>query len=377
MEQGLQIGELWGFAIRIHWSVVVLIWLFAWSLASSLPASVPGHSQPAYWLAGLGGATALGLSLLLHELSHAVVARRAGVRVVDLTLWLFGGVARLSDEAESPRSEFRIAAAGPATSIALAAAFGCAAVGLRAVNVPELVVAVVAWLAVLNAALAAFNLLPGSPLDGGRILRAYLWHRYGDPDRAALDSARTGTVLAYSLIGLGLLQFLLGALIGGTWLAFLGWFLLTAARAEHSAVRSRRILSKVSVAEAMTPQPRTAPASISVDAFVRDYVLGARHSAYPVVAEDGSLVGLITLAQVRSLPAARRAHTSIGDVAIPPAELAVAESTEPVTAVLERMTASAGGRVLVIDSGHLVGILTAADVSRLIDVATPADSTGV
>ncbi|MCV7367937.1 hypothetical protein CRI77_17240 [Mycolicibacterium duvalii] len=215
MERGLVLGRVRGLTVSVHWSVLVIVWLFAWSLAGTLPQTTPGYSRGAYWLAGLCGAVLLAVALLAHALAHAVVARRAGIPVPEVTLWLFGGIARLAGEARTPRDEFRMAAAGPALSLVLSGVFAAAATALATGGAGALAAAVLAWLAVANAVLAVFNLLPGAPLDGGRILRAYLWRRHGDPARAAIGAAQAGCVLGYVLIGLGLLQLLLASVIGG------------------------------------------------------------------------------------------------------------------------------------------------------------------
>ena len=194
MDGGIPLGRVAGFALSVDWSVLVILWLFTWSLAATLPDTAPGHPSNVYWLAGIVGAVVLLASLLAHELTHAIVARREGVKVLGMKLWLFGGIARLGGEAKTPRAEFRIAASGPAMSLALAAIFAGAAAALRAVGTGDVVVAVTWWLAGINLILGLFNLLPGAPLDGGRILRAYLWRRHGDAVRAAVGAARAGRV---------------------------------------------------------------------------------------------------------------------------------------------------------------------------------------
>ena len=235
-------------------------------------------------------------SLLAHELTHAVVARRAGITVSGVTLWMLGGIASLGSDAKTPKTDFRVAVSGLATSLALAAGFAGAAAGLHAFGVAPIVVGVASWLSGINLLLGLFNLLPGAPLDGpllsmhaksGRILCAYLWRRHGDPVRAAVGAARGGRILGVILIGLGLLQFVAGALVGGVWMAFIGWFLLTAAHAEENQVVHRQSLAGVRVADAMTAHPHTAPGGITVADFIHRYLLGDRHSAYPVEGPDG------------------------------------------------------------------------------------------
>ncbi len=372
MDDGIPLGKVAGFPVSIHWSVLVVLWLFTWSLASTLPDTAPGHTSTTYWLAGFCGAVVLLASLLAHELTHSVVARHNGIKVVGLRLWLFGGTARLGSEAKTPGMEFRIAAAGPAMSLALAAVFAAAAAVLRAAGTANIVVAVAWWLAGVNAILGLFNLLPGAPLDGGRILRAYLWRRHGDARRAALGAARAGRTVAYVLIGLGLLEFFLGSLVGGVWMAFIGWFLLTAARQEEAWVLTRESLAGLTVADVMTAHPHSAPGWISVEDFVHDYLLGDRHSAYPVEGAGGTVSGLITLNQLRRLPPAQRATTLVADAAVPLEQVPLARPTEPVTALMERLDPAVGRRVLVMDDGRVVGIVTASDIARLVDVRTLA-----
>lgn len=365
---GIPIGRIAGFPVSLNWSVLVILWLFTWSLAETLPDTVPGYSPVSYWLAGGFGALILLGSLLAHELTHAVFARRAGVAVVDVTLWVFGGVTRLTGEARTPREAFRIAVSGPLMSLALAAVFGGAAYGFGAVGVARIVVGVAWWLAGVNVLLGLFNLLPGAPLDGGRVLKAYLWRRYGDGVRAAIGAARAGRVLAFILIALGLLEFLAGGLVGGVWLAFIGWFIFAASREEETQVITRQAIAGVRIAEVMTADPHTAPADITVEEFIQHYLLGDRHSAYPVADRDGAIIGLITLAQLRGIAPARRADTLIREAAMPLPAVPTATSDEPLSALLERLRAGAGNRALVVDDGRLAGIVTATDLSRLIDV---------
>ena len=378
MRDAIPIGRIAGFPVNVHWSVLVILWLFTWSLASTLPGTVKGYSPVAYWAAGACGALVLLASLVAHELAHAVVARRAGVAVGSVTLWLFGGVTTLGGEAKTPKAAFRIAIAGPATSLALAVIFGGLVAALQIMGAAPIVVGVASWLAVINLLLGLFNLLPGAPLDGGRVLRAFLWRRHGDSVRATIGAAHAGRVVAFILIGLGLAEFLLGGLVGGVWLAFIGWFIFAASREEETRISTQQMFSGVRVADAMTARPHTAPGWITVDDFVQRYVLGDRHSAYPVVDRSGSISGLITLRQLRDVAPGRRATTVVGDIAQPLHEVPSGAPQEPLTALLERMApAGPRSRALVFEGGQVVGIVTPTDVARLIEVyrlAHPADA---
>lgn len=365
MADDIKLGRVAGFPLAMNWSVLLIAWLLTWSLATgSFPYDAPGHSPSTYWITGLVAALVFFASLLAHELAHAVVARRAGVEVKGLTLWLFGGVATLGGEPPTPRADFRIAAAGPATSLGLAAAFGLVAGGLDVLGVAHLAVVAARWLAGINLMLGLFNLIPGAPLDGGRLLRAFLWRRHGDRVRAAVTAARAGATVGYGLIGLGLLQFLAGASVGGLWLVFIGWFVLGAARAEEAAVLTRDALGGLRVADVMTPRPVVAPGSITVRDFIERYLLGSPHSAYPVEGPGGGIVGLVTLAQLRGVPAAARDETTVVDIAVPLTDVPVAAPDDALVPLLERLTGQTGGRALVFDHGALVGIVTPTDIAR-------------
>ncbi|MBN3508702.1 site-2 protease family protein [Mycolicibacterium septicum] len=365
---GISLGRIAGFAVSANWSVLVILWLFTWSLASTLPDAAPGYSAVAYWLAGSCGAFVLLGSLLAHELTHAVFARRGGVGVVDVTLWLFGGVTRLAGEARTPKAAFRIAASGPVTSMVLGAVFAAAAYGLRLADSPRIVVEVGWWLAGINLLLAVFNLLPGAPLDGGRVLKALLWQRYGDPTRAGIRAARAGRVLALTLIVLGLMTFLTGALFGGVWLAFVGWFIYAASRDEEVQLMTQRAIADVRVSDVMTAYPNIAPTDITIEDFIQRYLLGDRHSAYPVANRQGEVTGLISLSQLRRIAPNRRAVTLVRDAAKPLPQVVSAQPEEKLTALLERMRTSGSNRALIFDTGQLVGIVTASDLNRLIDI---------
>jgi CBS domain-containing protein len=200
------------------------------------------------------------------------------------------------------------------------------------------------------------------------VLKAYLWRRTGDPVRAAVGAARARRVVALLFIGAGLAEFLTRAQVSGVWLVFLGWFIFAASRDEESQVRTQHAIAGVRVADVMTSHPHAAPADITVEDFIQRYLLGDRHSAYPVADRDGSIIGLITLAQLRGIPPSQRTSALVREVAIPLPDVPTATPNEPVTTLLQRLGSHAGDRALVVDAGHVVGIVTASDLSRLIDV---------
>jgi Zn-dependent protease len=228
------LGTILGIEIRVDWSVAFVFALLTWGLATtSFPALAEGYKTSEYWAAASLTTVVFMGSLLAHETSHSLVARRRGIRVRDITLWLFGGVATLEGEARTPRADFAIAIAGPAASVAIGVVAGAIGAVLALVHASALVVAAVFWLGAINIVLALFNLVPAAPLDGGRVLRAWLWHRSGDHDAAAIKAARAGHTFGWILVGLGIIEFMAGGDIGGLWFILLGWFLTNASRAEE------------------------------------------------------------------------------------------------------------------------------------------------
>ncbi len=361
----ISLGRIVGFPVTLNWSVIVVAWLLTWSLATGgLPHGAPGHATGTYWAAAAAAAVALFASLLAHELAHAIVARRFGVEVTSITLWLFGGVASLSREPATPSADLRIAAAGPASSLALAGLFGGGSLAFEATSAPHILASVTGWLAGANLMLGLFNLIPGAPLDGGRVLRAIVWRLRGDRHRAALIATRAGTVVGYGLIGVGLAQFLVADGVGGLWFVFIGWFLLNAARAEDAHERSRHALTGVAVANAMTPVGLAIPAWLTVDEAIERHALTDRLDAWPVEGYDGRIAGVVTLQDLRAVPAADRATIRVSSVATPADALVEVSSATTVIELLDRADAAGGRPVLVSDGERIVGVVTGSDLER-------------
>lgn len=370
MNESFRLGRIAGIDVGVNWSVLVIVWLLAWSLAVGyLPTAEPGYRPVEYWLVGIAAAVVFLASLLAHEMGHALVAIRSGVGVHGITLWLFGGVSKLDSEATNPDDELRIALVGPAVSLGIAGAAAAVAVTLAALDAPGLAVAAFAWLATINVVLGVFNLAPAAPLDGGRVLRAILWRRRGDHLSATLSAAAAGRVFGYVLIALGVLQAALGLLVGGLWMVFLGWFLLSAARAEQTHAAVMEGLAGVQVRQVMTAEPVVVDARLGVDRLLDDVVMQHRCSAFPVVGGDGRVAGLLTLSRVKELDPARRAATAVGEIATPLDEVVRSSPSEPVVDLIPRLGASRDGRALVFDGTELVGILTPTDVVRMSEMA--------
>jgi Zn-dependent protease len=374
MNESIRLGTIAGVRVGANWSVLLIGALIAFGLAvGRFPVQYPDLPSQTYVIAGLVAAVVFFASLLAHEVSHAVVAMRNGLEVEGITLWLFGGVAKLGGEAEDPGADFRIAGVGPLVSAVLGVVFFTLSAIVEGIGFPPIVVGVFSWLALINAVLAVFNLVPAAPLDGGRILRAVLWRRHGDQARASITAARAGKVFGFVLVGLGLLEFAAGAGFGGLWFVLIGWFLINAAGAEEQHAGTRRALGGVRVGDVMTAGPTTAPAHISVADFVDDYLFRYRHSAFPLVDHGGRGAGLITLNRVKQVPSHERATTRLEDIACPADEVAVAGVDDPLVDLLERISRGSDGRALVVEDGQLVGIVSPTDIARRLEIAPLRD----
>jgi Zn-dependent protease len=373
VNSSVRLGRVAGVEIGANWSVLLVAGLIAWLLAGDiLPTLSPGQPAAAYWAAGGTVVVVFYSALLAHELGHSIVARRRGVEVEEITLWFLGGVSKLRSDSNSAKDELRIALVGPLVSFALGAAFAVSAIVVDISSDLSLVVASLEWLALINLVLALFNLLPAFPLDGGRVLRAYLWRRSGDRVAATMSAVRTGNFVAYFLIALGVLDILSGALFGGVWLMLIGWFILSAARAEATAVTAQGLLRDVRIDQVMTRDPESVPGDITVAELVEHYVLGSRHSAYPLVDRVGAPLGLITLDRVRSVPAPARSSARVAEAAFAIDDVPVVGPSDRVADLLPRLTASRPRRALVVDDGRLVGILSATDIARAVDARAMA-----
>ena len=369
MNENVSLGRIFGIHVGFNWSLLVVAALIAWSLATSLlPSATPGQTSGAYWTAGVISAFVFLASLLAHELAHSIVATRRGVKVEGITLWLFGGVSRISGDTNSPGTQALFTFVGPLTSLVLGAIFYFISIAAGGAGAhPGLAAATLSWLGYINISLGVFNLVPAFPLDGGRLLQSLIWLRTGDRLRATRIAARIGMGFGYLLIAYGLVTFLFaGSAIGGIWSVFLGWFLLSAARSEEAGGLIRQALSGITVRDAMTPNPVQAPDNISVENALHDYVLAARHSTFPTVDASGRLSGLLTLAAVKNVAPSARATTLVKDIACPRDSVSTASPSDPVTALLGGSEGCSEGRTLVVDGGQLVGIVSPSDISRLL-----------
>ena len=356
------IGSFRGIPVKLHWGAVALAAVLGLLVANGvLPQLAPGWSDGAYLVAGFIAGAALLLSIFVHEAAHAVAAQRYDIPVASLTLWLLGGVAHLEDEAPSPRAEAIIAGVGPASSLALAVLAAVAA-GLGALlAVPSLLTAVLLWLAGLNALLAAFNLLPGAPLDGGRLLHAWLWKRHGDRARATVGAARAGRGLGIVVAVTGGVEFLTGNL-GGLWTASIGWFLYAAAGQEARAGRIQGALRGMSLREIMAPLPTTVGDWLELRALVEE---PSGWDERIVAVDFGGAVTAVTSRQ-----GVLRALVRSGDRSSASARLRDLPLPKPVMLDIESPAAEAirhpGKPIVVTRDSEPIGLVTSLEIDRAI-----------
>ncbi|MEV4458611.1 site-2 protease family protein [Microbispora sp. NPDC049633] len=368
MRSSISLGRVGGVPVGLNISVLVIVVILVVGLAfGRFPIAFPGLPVAAYVLAALVSALLFLASLLAHELAHAFVARRHGVEVSGITLWLLGGVAELRGEPRSPGADLKIAGVGPLTSVVLAGVFALLSWAVSAVGAPPLVSGMFGYLAAVNVLLAVFNLVPAAPLDGGRVLRAFLWARWGDRMRAAVAAARAGRVFGYALIALGFLNLVSGLGLQGFWLALIGLFLVNAATAEEQQTQIDAALHGITVGEVMSRDPVVAHPDETVAGLIDRLVLRHHLSTYPLVDDEGRFTGLVTLGRVRRVPPDDRATTRLRDIACPPADVPAAHPGDQLTELLQRMSGSTDGRAVVLgDDGRLVGLVTPTDISRTI-----------
>lgn len=367
MKQTLPLGRVAGIPVRAHWSALGIAALIVMLLGISvLPQAMPGYGQTQYWLVAVITGLLFMASLLIHEAAHALIARRRGLRIGSVTLWILGGYTELQEEAKSPRIELATAAAGPLASLGIAAVTFLAYLVLPR---PALAASAAAWLFIMNLMLGLFNLLPGAPLDGGRVLHAVLWWRFGDAVRADRAAARAGQTLGMTLISLGLLGTFLWNWLGGLWLAFVGWYIAAGARQELTVKIARAGLRGLLVREVMTPAPDVAPDWMNVEQLVEKVVLNSRQTVFPVVTFTGAPAGFVSLDTLAAVPPDRRSSTRVGTLTTMQRPVRTLAPDEAAILLLEQVTQGAPIAAVVVDGDRLVGMVTGADLGRALGQA--------
>jgi Zn-dependent protease/CBS domain-containing protein len=366
--RGILLFSVAGIEVKLDWSWMLIALLIAWSLAQGyFPAISAGLPTAVYWGMGVGALVGLFASIVLHELAHSLVARRYGVPIRGITLFVFGGVAEMGEEPGRPRVEMLMAAAGPAMSLVLAAALSLAAAAAAGVGAPQAVGVVLGYLASLNLLLALFNLVPAFPLDGGRILRGAMWWATGDFRRATRWAAASGMVFSALLTALGIVSIFSGEFVQGMWWVLLGFFLSGAAEASRRDLDVREALQGVPVDRVMTADPIAVPPDTTVAELVEGFIYRHHHKSFPV-AEHGRLVGCVSTREVAAVPRERWASETVAAIATPCGPEATVAPGDDAIAALTRMQRERLSRLMVVDRGRLVGVLSLSDLMRLLAV---------
>jgi Zn-dependent protease/CBS domain-containing protein len=366
MPGSLRLGNIAGINIYAHLSWLIILVLLTWSLANDWFAQLfSGWSTATYWIVAFVSTLLLFICVLAHELAHALIAQRSGLTVKHITLFIFGGVAHIEEEMQRPGVEFRVALAGPIASFLLATLAFLLAWPLRGSNTAA--EAVLDYLAVTNFLLGAFNLIPGFPLDGGRILRSIIWKVTGNFKKSTRIASFVGQAGGYLFILLGIVAFFTGNFFNGLWVAFIGWFLLSAAQTANSQVELQSTFRGVSVAQVMNTRPLTVPANISLQKLVEEYFLPLGLRSAPVTWGD-YLAGLISLSDFARVARERWPYTPVGHVMRLLDQVTTATPAQPLLEVLHVMGTQNINQVPVVEDGRLVGLVSREEIIRYLQV---------
>ena len=367
LQGSFRLMKIAGIQITIDASWFIIFILVVLSLSMGyFPRQFPAQSPATYWAAGLLATLLFFGSILMHELAHALMARRAGIHIPEITLFIFGGVARLSAEARDARTEFRIAIVGPLTSFALALLFWGLNQALET-DEPSLLGAVLSYLTWINVAVGIFNLIPGFPLDGGRVLRAFLWQRYGSLTMATRTASDIGKGFALVLMFFGGVQIFTGSLLGGLWLIFIGMFLRGTAEGGYEEVVLRQALAGVTVQDVMTRSVVCVPPDLSISQLLSEYFLRYGYHGFPV-AQNGKVSGVISLEDVQPIPEDQRSAITVEQTMQPLSDRTTIAPQVPLTNALSKMAHEGSGRLLVMQDATLQGMITKTGLLRFLEI---------
>ncbi len=362
MEATLRVARIRGIDIGMHYSWFIVVVLFTVIFAESqYPDTYPDWSEAHYWTVALASVLLLFLSVLLHEFGHALVAQSRGVEVRSITLFIFGGVAGLVRESDDAGDEFWIAIAGPLVSIGLAGFFG--GLWYLFAGSSEQAAALLGYLAFVNLILVLFNMIPGFPLDGGRVLRAALWRGTGDLRRATRIAAGIGVAIGTLFVVAGVVLIVTGYLVNGIWAVVIGWFLHSAAQQGRSSVEQTYALRDILTSDLMNRQPVTIGPDVDLETMVEDYVLARNVRGLPVL-DEGRLIGIATVTDLRKIPREEWPERTVGQVMTPVAEVRFLDPDVPVAEALMMMSDGDFHQMPVTEDGRLVGLLTRFELIR-------------
>lgn len=384
MDKGLRIAKLFGINIRIDWSWLLILLLVIWNLSSAFSQVHPDWGTPFTIVMGVIAALVFFLSVLMHELAHSLVAKSQGISVNSITLYLFGGAANIREEPKSPGSEFIMAFVGPITSLVIGfALLLIAGFGIQLENIAQPMQVLedlnafrtlAVWLGSINIFLAIFNLIPGFPLDGGRILRSILWAIMGNLKKATRWASYVGQTLAWGLIIIGVgmvfgvnVPIFGQGLVGGVWLVLIGWFLNNAARRSYQQLVIRDILEDVPVRKMTKRDPKTVPGHISVEMLIEDYIMQTDGQSFPVI-EEGNLIGIVTLDDVRQVPDDARATQTVADIMTPRKDLITLSPEDCADEALNAISRNAIRQVVIMDGNDFFGLVRRRDIVRYLQI---------
>lgn len=363
---GTKLGKILGFEISIDWSWLLIFFLVVYTLANGyFPTFYPSFTMATNWIVGVLAAVLLFVSVLIHELTHSVIARRYGTPIKGITLFLFGGVSQAEEEPKSATEEFWMALSGPLMSFLLAIVFYAIGGFGAGMGWPGPLVAVLGYLSMINVLLGVFNLIPGFPLDGGRVLRSAIWATTNDLAKATRYASYSGQGFGYLLMALGFLEILSRSLVGGLWLIFIGWFLAGAARQSYQQLIVRQALSGVRVEQVMTSDVPPVPADLSVRQFVDDQLLRHEYSCYPVMQAD-EVVGVVGAEEVRTVPSDRWDFVRVGEIKHEIDSAYKIHAEDDAWDALTKLADQSVCRLMVVEDGHLKGTVGRESVFRLV-----------
>jgi Zn-dependent protease/CBS domain-containing protein len=360
----LKIGRIYGIEIRLHYTWLIVFLMVVWSVGFSyMPLQYPGQGSLIYLIVGVSSAAIIFLSVLFHELCHSIVAKRMGILVPSIVLFLFGGVSQIAEEPREPRGELKMAAVGPLSSLLLAGIFAAARLLLSSGKLA--VSAVLQYGFMINLMLGLFNLLPAFPMDGGRVLRAILWMRSKSLISATRKSTLVAELISYAFIGLGFLSIFSGALADGMWLIFLGWFIKGGAEASLRHTVIAQALAKEKVRDFMSSPVCTASPDWSLEEAVNECFSKYTHGGFPVI-DEGRLKGILAAEDVRRIPRDRWKDTTVEEAMTPSSRLVTVDPDDPASEALIKISKYDVGRLPVVKDGKLIGIITRSDLMRAV-----------
>lgn len=360
----LKLITIFGIPIRVHFSWIIVFGLITWSLSTYyFPEAAPGLPVASHWLKGTIGALLLFASVTFHELAHSLVSRRYRIAILGITLFIFGGVAQMKGEPPTPKAEFKIAIAGPLSSFFLSGVFFLLHTAVESSGVRALYT----YLAQINFILGAFNLIPGFPMDGGRVFRSIMWEKTKDYFRATRKASSFGQKIALFFIIFGLFSILTGFPVGGLWFMFIGWFLYSAAQSSYQQASLQESLSGLRVKDVMVRDIVTLNASVTLDEAVDGYFLKYGYGGFPVF-EDGRFLGIITLKEIKDVPRGEWEKVKVSDIVVSHSRAWEVSPESDVMKALELMIAEDKGRVIVTEDDKIVGLITRNGIARYMQI---------